>query len=122
MVWMANQMARFSTTPTTAAVIADKAALSALLPRRVSMNGAAEEDPKEARREGDPRGKQPAEGSREHWRKSAWIPKRRHEAHELEHHDQWSRRRLRHAQTIEHFAGLQPTVVLDGLLRDVGKH
>src|SRR5207249_7448118 len=38
--WIANQTARFSTTPTTAAVIADKAPLSALLPRNVSMNGA----------------------------------------------------------------------------------
>src|SRR5947209_20631570 len=39
-VWMANQIARLSTTPTTAAVMADKAPLSALLPRSVSMNGA----------------------------------------------------------------------------------
>src|SRR6266487_2744612 len=39
-VWIANQMARLSTTPTTAAVMADKAPLSALLPRNVSMNGA----------------------------------------------------------------------------------
>src|SRR6266567_3381272 len=39
-VWIANQIARFSTTPTTAAVIADRAPLSALLPRRTSMKGA----------------------------------------------------------------------------------
>src|SRR5262245_5062189 len=38
--WIANQTARFSTTPTTAAVIADKAPLRALLPRSASMNGA----------------------------------------------------------------------------------
>src|SRR5262249_5168942 len=38
--WIANQTARFSTTPTTAAVIADRAPLSALLPLSVSMNGA----------------------------------------------------------------------------------
>src|SRR5262249_51354885 len=31
-LWIANQMARFKTTPTTAAVMADRAALSALLP------------------------------------------------------------------------------------------
>src|SRR5262249_33970595 len=39
-LWIANQMARFKTTPTTAAVMADSAALSALLPRSVSTNGA----------------------------------------------------------------------------------
>src|SRR5581483_1862655 len=39
-VWIANQIARFNTTPTTAAVMADSAALSALLPRSLSMNGA----------------------------------------------------------------------------------
>src|SRR4029077_17875733 len=39
-VWMANHIARLSTTPTTAAVMADKAALRALLPRSLSTNGA----------------------------------------------------------------------------------
>src|SRR5215204_1073504 len=39
-VWTANQMARFRTTPTTAAVIADMAAFRALLPLIVSTNGA----------------------------------------------------------------------------------
>src|SRR3984893_1052756 len=39
-LWIANQMARFKTTPTTAAVMAESAALSALLPRSFSMNGA----------------------------------------------------------------------------------
>src|SRR5262249_28854348 len=39
-LWIANQMARFKTTPTTAAVMAESAALSALLPRRISTNGA----------------------------------------------------------------------------------
>src|SRR5262249_9460306 len=38
--WIANHTARFKTTPTTAAVIADKAPLSSLLPRSASMNGA----------------------------------------------------------------------------------
>src|SRR5262249_1478417 len=38
--WIATQMARFKTTPTTAAVMADSAALSALLPRSFSTNGA----------------------------------------------------------------------------------
>src|SRR5262249_430582 len=39
-LWIANQMARFKTTPTTAAVMAESAALSALLPRSISTNGA----------------------------------------------------------------------------------
>src|SRR5262245_57811257 len=39
-VCTANQIARFKITPTTAAVMADKAALSALLPRSFSTNGA----------------------------------------------------------------------------------
>src|SRR6266567_3568384 len=39
-VCTANQIARLRTTPTTAAVIAERAPLSALLPRNTSMNGA----------------------------------------------------------------------------------
>src|SRR5262249_57838990 len=39
-VWIANQIARFKITPTTAAVIADSAALRGLLPRSFSTNGA----------------------------------------------------------------------------------
>src|SRR5277367_898850 len=39
-LWTANQTARLRITPTTAAVIAENAAFSALLPRNVSMNGA----------------------------------------------------------------------------------
>src|SRR5258708_1391366 len=39
-VWIANHTARFRMTPTTAAVIAESAPLSALLPRSDSMNGA----------------------------------------------------------------------------------
>src|SRR5215472_15646821 len=38
-LWIANQMARFKTTPTTAAVMAESAALSALLLFIVLMNG-----------------------------------------------------------------------------------
>jgi hypothetical protein len=40
MVWTANQMARLRMTPTTAAVIAERAPLRALLPRICSMKGA----------------------------------------------------------------------------------
>ena len=38
--WIANQSARLSTTPTTAAVMAERAPFKALLPRSTSMNGA----------------------------------------------------------------------------------
>src|SRR5262249_8712650 len=39
-LWIANQAAKLRTTPTTAAVIADSAPLSARLPRNTSTNGA----------------------------------------------------------------------------------
>ena len=39
-MWIANQTARLRITPTTAAVMADSAALSAWLPRSFSMKGA----------------------------------------------------------------------------------
>src|SRR4029077_3620856 len=39
-VWIANQIARFKITPTTAAVMAESAALSGWLPRSFSTNGA----------------------------------------------------------------------------------
>src|SRR5215212_4523845 len=39
MVWMANQIARLRMTPTTAAVIAERDAVKALLPRSASMYG-----------------------------------------------------------------------------------
>ena len=38
------------------------------------------------------------------------------------HHDQRARRRLGHAEAVEHLAGLQPAVGLDRLLRDIGEH
>ena len=31
-------------------------------------------------------------------------------------------RRLRHAEAVEHLARLEPAVVLDRLLRDIGQH
>ncbi len=40
MVWIANQIARLRMTPTTAAVITERAPLSARLPRMASMKGA----------------------------------------------------------------------------------
>src|SRR5262245_4659200 len=39
-LWIANQIERLNTTPTTAAVMAESAALIAWLPRSVAMNGA----------------------------------------------------------------------------------
>ena len=113
---------RLRMTPTTAAVIADSAPASALLPRSVSMIGRAEEDPEEARRERHPGREQAAERAGEQRRQRAGIAKRRHEADELQHHDQRAGRRLRHAEAVEHLARRQPVIVLDRLLRDIGQH
>ena len=43
-------------------------------------------------------------------------------ADELDDHDQRPRCRLRHAEPIQHLAGLQPAIGLDRLLRHVGEH
>src|SRR5256885_16560126 len=45
-LWIANQMARFKTTPTTAAVMAESPALSALLPRIFPVQGAPAQTPR----------------------------------------------------------------------------
>ena len=49
------------------------------------------------------------------------VTERCHEAHELEHHDERPRRRLRHTETIEHLAGFEPAIGVDSLLRHVGQ-
>jgi hypothetical protein len=45
-----------------------------------------------------------------------------HEPDELQHHDQWSGRRLGHAETVEHLGRAEPVISLDRLLRDIGEH
>ena len=47
---------------------------------------------------------------------------RAHEAHELQHHDQRPRGRLRQTEADRHLAGLEPSVRPDGRLVDVGEH
>ena len=121
-VWIANQMARFKITPTTAAVRADKAAFSDLLPRSFSTNGAprkihrkhgvnvtqvASKPPSVPASMGDS-----PPGSRNAAMKptncSTMIKR--------------PGRGLGHAEAIQHLAGFQPAVVLDRLLRDIGEH
>ena len=72
--WMPNQTARFSTTPTTAAVTADSAALSASVAAQRLDVGRAEEHPEEARRERHPGHQQsaqrPGEQRRQHARRA----------------------------------------------------
>ena len=41
---------------------------------------------------------------------------------ELQHHDQRAGRGFGHAEAVEHLAGLEPAVVLDRLLGDIGEH
>ena len=43
------------------------------------------------------------------------------ERHELHDHNQRPRRRLGHAQTIEHLGGENPVVNIDRLLLDIGE-
>ena len=44
------------------------------------------------------------------------------ETDELHHHDQRPRGGLGQSQSIDHLFRLQPTVILDRFLRDVGQH
>ena len=84
--------------------------------------GRAEEDPEEAGDEGDPGRQQSAERGRQHRRQRAGIAIGGHEADELQHHDQRARRGLGHAEAVEHLARLQPVIMLDRLLGDIGQH
>ena len=54
-------------------------------------------------------------------RERSGIAERAHEADELQDHDERAGRRLGHAEAVEHLAGLQPAVVLDRLLGDIGQ-
>ena len=54
--WMANQIARLRTTPTTAAVMADRTAFRVVADQRFDI-GPAEKNPEEAGYERDPGGK-----------------------------------------------------------------
>ena len=121
-VCSANQIARLRITPTTAAVIADSAPASALLPRSVSMKGAPRKIQRKQGDEGDPGRQQSAERRRQHRRQRAGIAIGGHEADELQHHDQRARRGLGHAEAVEHLARLQPVIMLDRLLGDIGQH
>ena len=119
---IANQIDRFRITPTTAAVIADSAPASALVAAQRLDVGRAEEDPEEAGDEGDPGRQQSAKRGRQHRRQRAGIAIGGHEADELQHHDQRARRGLGHAEAVEHLARLQPVIMLDRLLGDIGQH
>ena len=84
--------------------------------------GRAQKDPQEAGRERDPGCEQPAEHPGSERRERAGIAKRPHKADELQHHDQRAGRCFRHAEAVQHFAGLQPVKALDRLLCDIGQH
>src|SRR5882757_1604837 len=49
-------------------------------------------------------------------------PERREEPDELHNHDERPRGGLGHAEPIEHFAGPQPPISLDRLLRHISEH
>src|SRR5215471_13655437 len=64
----------------------------------------AKADPQKARYERAPSGEQPAEGACNHRWQRARMPERCEKADKLHNHDQRPRRRLGHAEPIEHFA------------------
>src|SRR5215475_795918 len=66
--------------------------------------GRAKADPQKAGYECAPGGEQPAEGACNRRWQRARMPERCEKADELHNHDQRSRRRLGHAEPIEHFA------------------
>src|ERR1700730_5635574 len=118
MVCSANQIARLTTTPTTAAVIVESAALTALLSRRTSTNGA----PRKIQRKHGMKVTQVASNPPSVPASIGESAPGRHEAHELQDHDQRPRRRPRHPKPIEHLARFEPAVVLDCLLGDIREH
>src|SRR5215472_17778727 len=95
-------------TPTTAAVIAENAAFSPLLPRRFSMNGA------------------PAKIQRKHGVNVTQVANPPNvpasSGCSKSTHDQRAGRRLRHTETVEHFARLEPAMDFDRLLRHIGQN
>ena len=84
--------------------------------------GRAEPDPQPTRHEGRPGREEAAQGAGEQRRQRAGIAVGGHKADELHDHDQGARRRLGHAEPVEHLAGPEPAIVLDCLLRHVGEH
>ena len=88
MVWMANQIARLRITPTTAAVMAERAPLSAAIAANGFDIGRAEENPEKTRHERHPGGKQAAQRACQQRRQLARIAEGCEKADELQHHDQ----------------------------------
>ena len=109
-------------TPTTAAVMPASAPRQRLVVAQPLDEGRAEPDPQKARHEGPPGREQPAQRAGEQRRQRAGIAVGGHEADELHDHDQRARRRLGHAEPVEHLAGPEPAIGLDRLLRHVGEH
>src|SRR5919199_3474101 len=117
---MANQTARLRITPTTAAVIAESAALRALLPRIFSTYGA----PRKIHRKHGVNVTQVASRPPSVPATSGFsAPGSRNAPMKPTN---WStmmpRRRLGHAEPVQHLARREPVVTLDGLLGDVGQH
>src|ERR1700730_10425260 len=88
MVCSANQIARLRTTPTTAAVIVESAALTALLSRRTSTNGAPRKIQRKHGMKVTQVASNPPSVPASIGESAAWIAISRHEAHELQDHDQ----------------------------------
>ena len=84
--------------------------------------GRAQEDPQEAGSEGGPHRDRRPQGAGDLGRESSRVAKGAEVPDEFGDHDERSRCRLRQAQAVEHVAGLEPAVFVDGGLVDVREH
>ena len=82
----------------------------------------ADKNPKKTRRESRPSGEQCAERRGEQRRQSFRMLPRAHESDELQNHDQRPRRCFGETESVHHLTRLQPAVMKQRLLRDIGQH
>ena len=120
--FIANQTARFKTTPTTAAVIGGECGGELHVAAQFLDVRAAQKNPEKAGRERRPSGEQCAQRGREQRRQTLRVLPSAHEADELQDHDERSRRRFGETKSVHHLARLEPTVMKKRLLRDIRQH
>ena len=101
-----NQTARFKTTPTTAAVMAESAAVSLHVTAQFLDVRTAQKNPKKARRERHPGGEQCAECGREQRRQTLRVLPSAHESDKLQDHDERSRCRFSETKSVHHLTRL----------------
>ena len=120
----AKNTARFTITPTTAAVMPVSGAVNASCAVRRLDERPAGEDEQERRQEREERRDARAgdAGERERIRRRAAPSSTADEADERDDHDERSRRRLAEREAVDHLRRREPAVGLDRALVDVGQH